>query len=108
MYFLHKYLLTLSLPDHISNSPNCLTYKSYNVSLENLVWDQLSISKLIFSFFLITCLVDTVLILLEEILSWSLMGVTGLTMDGDQHVCLLCMNPQQKAPIVPAFVTIFK
>ena len=29
-------------------------------------------------------------------------------MDGDQHVCLLCMNPQQKAPIVPAFVIIFK
>ena len=56
-------LLTLSLPDHISNSPNYLPYNSNNVSTENLVLDQLSIPKFIFLFILITCLVDTVLIL---------------------------------------------
>lgn len=51
-------VLTLPLSDHISNSRNCLTHKLYNLSSENLVWDRLSISKLIFSFFLMTCLVD--------------------------------------------------
>ena len=38
-------------------------YNSYNVSSENLVLDQLIIPKLIVFFFLITCLVDIVLIL---------------------------------------------
>ena len=50
----------------------------YNVSLENLVLDQLIILKLKFFFILITYLVDIVLILQGEILSWSLMGVEGL------------------------------
>ena len=40
--------------------------------------DQLIISKLIFFFVLMTYLVDIVLILLGEILSWSLLGVKGL------------------------------
>ena len=56
------------------NSPNCQQYNSYNVSSQNFVLDQLIIPKLILFFILITNLVDIVLILLEEILSWSLMG----------------------------------
>ena len=48
-----------------------------------LVFDQLiigkvSIAKLIFFFILFTYLVDIVLILRGEILSWSLVGVKGL------------------------------
>ena len=43
--------------------------------VQNLELDQLIISKLIFFFILITYLVDIVLVLLGEILSWSLMGV---------------------------------
>ena len=46
-----------------SNSPYCLPYKSYNVSLENLVLDQLMIPWLIFVFILITCLDGIALIL---------------------------------------------
>ena len=56
------------------NSPNCQLYNSYNVSSQNFVLDQLIIPKLTLFFILITNLVDIVLILLEEILSWSLMG----------------------------------
>ena len=57
------------------NSPNCQPYNSYNVSSQNFVLDQLIIPKLILFFIHITNLVDiNVLILLEEILSWSLMG----------------------------------
>ena len=41
--------------------------------------DQQIIPKLIFIFTLITYLVNLVLILLGEILSWSVMGVKGLT-----------------------------
>ena len=54
--------LTLQLPDQICNSPYCQPYNFYNVSSENLVWDQLIIPKLIFVFILITYLVDTVLV----------------------------------------------
>ena len=64
--------------DLISNSPKCLPYSSTDVSLENLVLDQLVIHSLIFLFIHITCLHDIVLMLLEEITSWSLMGVKGL------------------------------
>ena len=39
--------------------------------------NQLIIPKLIFFFILITYVVDIVLILQGEILSWSLMGVKG-------------------------------
>ena len=56
------------------NSPYCQPYNSYNVSSQNFVLDQLIIPKLILFFILITNLVDIVLILLEEILSWSPMG----------------------------------
>ena len=49
-------------PDQICNSPFCQPY-NFNVSLENLILDQLIISKLIFVFILITYLVDIVLIL---------------------------------------------
>ena len=55
--------LTLSLPDHICNSPYCQPYNSYNVSYENLELDQLTIPKLIFFFILIIYLVDISLIL---------------------------------------------
>ena len=58
-----------------SNSPYYQPNNSYNVSLENLVLDQPIIPKLIFFPILITCLVDIVLILYGEILSWSLMGI---------------------------------
>ena len=47
----------------ICNSPYCQPYNSYNVSLENIVLDQLIIPKLIFFFTLITCLIDIVSIL---------------------------------------------
>ena len=59
-------------------TPQCQPYNLYNVISENLALDQLIIPKLIFFFILITYLVDIVLILLGEILSWSLMGVQGL------------------------------
>ena len=55
------------------NSPYCQLYNSYNVSSQNFVLDQLIIPKLILFFIHITNLVDIVLILLGEILSWSLM-----------------------------------
>ena len=55
-------MLTLSLQDLLSNSPDYLSYNSY-VSSENLVSDQLIIPKLILFFFLITYLVDIILIL---------------------------------------------
>ena len=48
--------------DLISNSPFCLPYNSYDVSSENLLLDQLLIPWLTFVFFLITCLLDIVLI----------------------------------------------
>ena len=35
--------LNLELPDLKSNSPHCLPYSSYDVGLENLVFDQLKI-----------------------------------------------------------------
>ena len=49
-------------------------YNSSDVSLENFVLDQLIIPQLIFVFILIPCLLDIVLILLGEILSWSIMA----------------------------------
>ena len=58
-----------SLPDVISNRPYYLPYSSFDVSLDNLVLDQIKFPKLIFFSFLSTCLLVIVLILLEEILS---------------------------------------
>ena len=55
--------LTFELPDQICNSPCRQPYNSYNVSLENLVLDQVVIPKLILFFILITYLVDIVLLL---------------------------------------------
>ena len=52
-----------------SNSPFCLLYNSYDVSLENFVLDQLLIPLLIFLFILVTCLLDIVLISEGVILS---------------------------------------
>ena len=65
------------LQDLISTSPYYLLYNSYTASLESLVLNQLIIPWLIFFFILITLLLDTVVILLGEILCWSLMGVKG-------------------------------
>ena len=56
----------------------CPLHNYYDSSLENLVLDQLLISQLTFLFILITCLLDIVLILSEEILSRSLVGVKRL------------------------------
>ena len=44
--------------DLISNFPYCLPYISCNVSLENLVLDQLKIPLLLFFFIVITCLLE--------------------------------------------------
>ena len=60
---LESLVLTLSLQDLLSNSPDYLSYNSYDISLENLVSDQLIIPNLILFFFLITYLVDIILIL---------------------------------------------
>ena len=57
------WLLTLYLPDQICNSPHSQLYNSHNVSSDNLVFDQLTILKLIFFFILITYLINIVLIL---------------------------------------------
>ena len=48
--------------------------------------DQLIISKFIFFFILITYLIDIVLLLLGEILSWSRMGVKGLIILMNSHL----------------------
>ena len=64
--------------DLINNALYCLPYSFCDVSLEDLVLDQLIIPLLIFFYILITCLLDIELILEGEILSWSLMGVKGL------------------------------
>ena len=69
----------------VSKSPYCLPYSSCDVSLENLVLDQLIIPIIYIFFFLITCLLDIVLILLGEILSRSPMGVKGLITHGKSY-----------------------
>ena len=61
------------LQDVISSSLNCLLYNSSNVIFENFVLNQLIISQLIF-IIINTCLTDILLVLLWEMLSWSLMG----------------------------------
>ena len=65
------------LPDQSCDSSSCQPYNSYNVSSENLVLDQLIIPNMIFFSILITYIVDIALILLGEILSWLLMGMTA-------------------------------
>ena len=54
--------LIFNSQDLINNSPHCLQYNSYDVSLETLELDQLILSQLILFFILITCLLDIVLI----------------------------------------------
>ena len=56
----------------MSNSLYYLRYNSYNVSSDNLLLDQLFITKLIFFFILITFLLDIASILYGEILVWEL------------------------------------
>ena len=56
-----------------------MPYDSNYVSLENLELDQIIIPLLIFFFILITCLLDIILILWGEILSWSFMGGDTVT-----------------------------
>ena len=69
--------MILFLPFHyqdlISNSPYCLPYNSYDVNSENLALDQLKIPALTFFFILMTCLLDIILILEGDILSWPVM-----------------------------------
>ena len=48
--------------DFINNSPYCLQYNLYDVSLENLALDQPIIPLLIFLVYPITCLLDIILI----------------------------------------------
>ena len=67
------------------NSPYCLPYNLRDVRLGNLELDQPIIPLLIFFFILITCLLNIVLIMLGEILSRSLMGLTGLKWEISLH-----------------------
>ena len=55
--------------DLISSTCYCLLYKSYYFDSGNLVLNQQVIALLIVFFILITCLLDSVLILSGEILS---------------------------------------
>ena len=69
----------------MGNSPYCLPYNLRDVRLGNLELDQPIIPLLIFFFILITCLPNIVLIMLGEILSRSLMGLTGLKWEISLH-----------------------
>ena len=82
----------LSLPRSHGNSPYCLPYNSYAVSLENLVLDQLIILWFTFFFILITCLLEIVAILWGEILFWSLLGVKGILVNWERHYDLFISN----------------
>ena len=70
----------------MGNSPYCLPYNLRDVRLGNLELDQPIIPLLIFFFILITCLLNIVLIMLGEILSRSLMGLTGLKWEIPLHL----------------------
>ena len=70
--------LTLSLP----RSPYCLPHNSYDVSLENLIQEQLIVPLMILFFILVTLLLDILLLLKGEMLSWVLLGVRGLRIPG--------------------------
>ena len=62
----------------MSNSPFFLSYNLCDVSLENLELDQPIIPLLIFFFIYVTCLLNILLIMQGEILSWSPAGHKGL------------------------------
>ena len=68
--------------DLMSNSPYCLLYRSFYVTLENLVFDPLIILKLIFFSIFITYLLGMVFLMSGEILCWSLIGVRGFAWGG--------------------------
>ena len=75
--------ISVSQPFHCQdNSPYCLSYNSCDVSSESLVLHLLIILKLIFFFILVTCLLDIVLILWGQIMSWSLMAGKGCCNSG--------------------------
>ena len=71
--------------DLMSNSPYCLLYRSFYVTLENLVFDQLIIFKLIFFSIFITYLLGMVFLMSGEILCWSLMGFRGFAWGGHKR-----------------------
>ena len=75
----------MSTSSAIRSSVAELAYNSYNVSSENLVLDQLTIPKLIFFSILITYLVDIILILQGETLSWLLVEVKGAMLNETNH-----------------------
>ena len=59
----HYSIYPFNSRDLISKSPYCLPHSfSFDVSLENLVLDQLVIPYLMVFFFLVTCLLDILLI----------------------------------------------
>lgn len=59
----------------VSHSHYCLPHKSYRFRWENLVSDQLIPPQIdIFLCYITYCLLDIASLLLEEIMSWSLMG----------------------------------
>ena len=60
------------LKSWLGNSLYFLPYSLYDISLENLVFDQLIIPKLIFFFILITCVLDIVLIQSKSVKRWRL------------------------------------
>ena len=60
---LYTYFNPLTPKISFGNSPYCLSYSSCDVSLENLVSDQLIIPLLIFLFILNNYLLDILLIL---------------------------------------------
>ena len=68
-----------------SDSPYCLLYRSFYVTLENLVFDQLIIFKLIFFSIFITYLLGMVFLMSGEILCWSLMGGRGFAWGGHKR-----------------------
>ena len=64
--------------DLLTNSPYCLPYNFYGVRSENFILDHQAILKFIFFFIPVAFLPGIVLILLQEILPWSLVGIKGL------------------------------
>ena len=87
--FFPFYVLLFHSQQLISNYPYCLLYNSFDASSENLVLDQLISPNWFFWFILITCQLNIVVILWGEIISWSLVGVKGLTIDRSNSNCTL-------------------
>lgn len=64
--------------DLLTNSPYRLPYNFYGVRSENFILDHQAILQFIFFFIPVAFLPGIVLILLQEILPWSLVGIKGL------------------------------